>query len=52
MTATATPALSPADVPNRTPAEATAQIKFHASLNVSDLDRSVQFYAALIRNSQ
>ena len=45
---TATPTLSPADVPNRTPPEATAQIKFHASLNVSDLDRSVRFYAALL----
>lgn len=52
MTPTATPphspALSPADVPNRTPAGATSVIKFHASLNVSDLDRSVRFYAALL----
>src|SRR5262245_39772248 len=33
--------------PNRTPAGATAVVKFHASLNVSDLDRSVAFYTAL-----
>jgi catechol 2,3-dioxygenase-like lactoylglutathione lyase family enzyme len=32
---------------NRTPAGATAVVKFHASLNVSDLTRSVEFYAAL-----
>jgi catechol 2,3-dioxygenase-like lactoylglutathione lyase family enzyme len=32
---------------NRTPEGATAMIKFHASLNVSDLDRSVVFYTAL-----
>jgi len=32
---------------NRTPAEATAVIKFHASLNVSDLAKSVAFYQAL-----
>ena len=32
---------------NRTPAEAISQVKFHASLNVSDLKRSVPFYAAL-----
>lgn len=48
MTATVSPTLSPTDVPNRTPSEATTQIKFHASLNVSDLDRSVRFYAALL----
>lgn len=36
-----------ATVANRTPAEATAVIKFHASLNVSDLAKSVEFYAAL-----
>jgi catechol 2,3-dioxygenase-like lactoylglutathione lyase family enzyme len=35
-------------VPNRTPAGATAVIKFHASLNVSDLARSVEFYTALL----
>jgi catechol 2,3-dioxygenase-like lactoylglutathione lyase family enzyme len=35
-------------VANRTPAGATAVVKFHASLNVSDLDRSVAFYAALL----
>lgn len=39
---TATPA------PNRTPVGATAVIKFHASLNVSDLDRSIRFYTALL----
>ena len=39
---------APAPVPNRTPAAATQVIKFHASLNVSDLDRSVRFYAALL----
>lgn len=33
---------------NRTPAGATATIKFHASLNVSDLARSVEFYTALL----
>jgi catechol 2,3-dioxygenase-like lactoylglutathione lyase family enzyme len=37
-----------AAVPNRTPADATAVIKFHASLNVSDLGRSVAFYTALL----
>lgn len=34
-------------IPNRTPIEAMAQVKFHASLNVSQLDRSVPFYSAL-----
>jgi catechol 2,3-dioxygenase-like lactoylglutathione lyase family enzyme len=33
--------------PNRTPEGATSVVKFHASLNVSDLQRSVSFYAAL-----
>src|SRR5215471_17398883 len=33
---------------NRTPAGATAVVKFHASLNVSDLARSVEFYTALL----
>ena len=32
---------------NRTPEEATAIVKFHASLNVSNLSRSVEFYTAL-----
>ncbi len=32
---------------NRTPESATAVVKFHASLNVSDLARSVEFYTAL-----
>jgi catechol 2,3-dioxygenase-like lactoylglutathione lyase family enzyme len=36
-----------ASAPNRTPAAATAVIKFHASLNVSDLAKSVEFYTAL-----
>ena len=39
--------LAPQTAPNRTPDGATSVIKFHASLNVSDLDRSVRFYAAL-----
>ncbi len=34
-------------VPNRTPAGATDVVKFHLSLNVSDLSRSLAFYAAL-----
>ena len=34
-------------VPNRTPAGATDVIKFHLSLNVSDLPRSLAFYTAL-----
>lgn len=33
--------------PNRTPSGATAVIKFHASLNVSDLAKSIEFYTAL-----
>src|SRR5262245_51078621 len=33
---------------NRTPDGATAVVKFHASLNVSDLARSVEFYTALL----
>ncbi|VTS08264.1 ArsI/CadI family heavy metal resistance metalloenzyme [Tuwongella immobilis] len=33
--------------PNRTPSEAMQTIKFHASLNVSDLAKSVEFYTAL-----
>lgn len=33
--------------PNRTPAGAMAVVKFHASLNVSNLARSIEFYAAL-----
>jgi catechol 2,3-dioxygenase-like lactoylglutathione lyase family enzyme len=40
--------LSPSAAPNRTPDGATAVLKFHASLNVSDLARSVRFYAALL----
>lgn len=32
---------------NRTPEGATSVVKFHASLNVSDLDRSIRFYTAL-----
>jgi catechol 2,3-dioxygenase-like lactoylglutathione lyase family enzyme len=38
----------PSPVANRTPEGATNVVKFHASLNVSDLDRSVRFYAALL----
>jgi len=34
-------------IANRTPAGATEITKFHASLNVSDLKRSVKFYEAL-----
>jgi catechol 2,3-dioxygenase-like lactoylglutathione lyase family enzyme len=45
---TAGPATAPTGVPNRTPDGATAVIKFHASLNVSDLARSVEFYTALL----
>jgi catechol 2,3-dioxygenase-like lactoylglutathione lyase family enzyme len=37
----------PVAVPNRTPQSATQTIKFHASLNVSDLPRSLTFYTAL-----
>lgn len=33
---------------NRTPEAATKTIKFHASLNVSNLDKSVEFYTALL----
>ena len=36
------------NVPNRTSPEAIGQVKFHVSLNVSDLPRSVAFYAALL----
>jgi hypothetical protein len=39
---------APLAAPNRTPERATAVVKFHASLNVSDLDRSVAFYTALL----
>ena len=39
---------APLNAPNRTPEGATAVVKFHASLNVSDLDRSVAFYTALL----
>ena len=35
-------------VPNRTPEAATKVIKFHASLNVSDLAKSIEFYSALL----
>ncbi len=36
-----------APVANRTPAAATAVVKFHASLNVSDLAKAAEFYTAL-----
>ncbi len=42
------PAPTAAAVPNRTPEGATAVVKFHASLNVSDLGRSVTFYTVLL----
>jgi len=41
-----TASLQPA--PNRTPAEATTLVKFHLSLNVRDLHRSLPFYTALL----
>jgi catechol 2,3-dioxygenase-like lactoylglutathione lyase family enzyme len=34
--------------PNQTPAGATDVVKFHVSLNVSDLPRSLAFYSALL----
>src|SRR5262245_52030782 len=40
--------LAPDPAANRTPEGATSVVKFHASLNVSDLDRSVRFYTALL----
>src|SRR5215831_2912494 len=43
MNASAGPA-----APNRTPEGATAVVKFHLSLNVSDLERSLRFYSALL----
>jgi catechol 2,3-dioxygenase-like lactoylglutathione lyase family enzyme len=45
---TAPPTTNVTAAPNRTPAGATAVVKFHASLNVSDLARSVEFYTALL----
>src|SRR5262245_61233450 len=44
-------AIAPVTVPNRTPAEATQLIKFHASLNVSNLAKSIEFYTALLGQS-
>ncbi len=38
----------PAAAPNRTPDAATQVIKFHASLNVSNLEKSLRFYEALL----
>jgi len=35
-------------VPNRTPEVATSVVKFHASLNVSNLERSIDFYSRLL----
>jgi catechol 2,3-dioxygenase-like lactoylglutathione lyase family enzyme len=35
-------------VPNQTPAGATSVVKFHVSLNVGDLPRSLAFYTALL----
>jgi catechol 2,3-dioxygenase-like lactoylglutathione lyase family enzyme len=40
--------VDPKGIVNKTPDEAVSQIKFHASLNVSDLPRSVAFYSALL----
>jgi catechol 2,3-dioxygenase-like lactoylglutathione lyase family enzyme len=37
-----------APAPNRTPERATAVVKFHVSLNVGDLPRSLAFYQALL----
>jgi len=37
-----------APAPNRTPEGATAVVKFHVSLNVADLPRSLAFYRALL----
>jgi catechol 2,3-dioxygenase-like lactoylglutathione lyase family enzyme len=45
---TTAPTTTPTAAPNRTPEGATAVVKFHASLNVSDLARSVEFYTALL----
>jgi catechol 2,3-dioxygenase-like lactoylglutathione lyase family enzyme len=45
--ATVTERPTTTEVPNRTPEKATSVVKFHASLNVSDLAKSVEFYAAL-----
>lgn len=42
------PAAGLIPVPNRTPPQATQLIKFHASLNVSNLARSIEFYTALL----
>ena len=39
---------STVSAPNRTPASANAVVKFHASLNVADLPRSLEFYTALL----
>jgi catechol 2,3-dioxygenase-like lactoylglutathione lyase family enzyme len=40
--------LEPTPAANRTPEGATSVVKFHASLNVSDLGRAVRFYTALL----
>jgi len=39
---------SPLVAPNRTPEPATQVFKFHASLNVSNLAKSIEFYTALL----
>lgn len=44
----ATPENSQRTAPNRTSLESRSIDKFHACLNVSDLKRSVEFYAALL----
>lgn len=38
---------NPSEIPNATPKSAMEMVKFHASLNVSDLGRSLEFYTAL-----
>lgn len=47
ITREALPTPEMATVPNRTPAGANRSVKFHACLNVSNLERSLAFYTAL-----
>jgi catechol 2,3-dioxygenase-like lactoylglutathione lyase family enzyme len=39
---------APSTAPNQTPPGATSVVKFHVSLNVGDLPRSLAFYSALL----